>query len=280
MFFLVTGTISAMAPKLRSNGRNNKPEVKRSKSLPALNSKSNAGKKGSSSSKQSSKKRKRFTIFNKDSKKKQKKNEKQPDDKPEGQNSNSFKSLQVEENSNEDGAINPVQEDGYISLQFDEDDFSDDNADARSMRTVFEDYERQIEEAVEESDESDSVSSKSAKKSNGLVGEFPWVVNHDHSHQREMADWLTLEIKDFVAYMSPSAKEIRARHECVTRMRDVVKDVWPDAEAHVFGSFATDLSLPGSDIDMVIISSSGRYNTKGYLYQLSARLRSAGIAKH
>ncbi|CAN6637977.1 poly(A) RNA polymerase protein 2 [Trichomonascus vanleenenianus] len=108
---------------------------------------------------------------------------------------------------------------------------------------------------------------------------FPWVRLKSNHHKNNVADWLTREIKDFVAYMSPSAEEIKARNEAVRRIRDLVHGLWHDAEAHVFGSYATDMYLPGSDIDMVVLSDSGRYDTKAQLYKLASKLRASGHCK-
>lgn len=106
----------------------------------------------------------------------------------------------------------------------------------------------------------------------------PWIQNHDHSEQKEVADWLTMEINDFVAYISPSKHEIEARNTCITQLRQCINKLWKDCEVHVFGSSATDLYLPGSDIDMVIVSEHGNYGTRNNLYQLSSHLKRNGLA--
>lgn len=111
--------------------------------------------------------------------------------------------------------------------------------------------------------------------------QFPWIKNHDHSKEIEIADWLTLEIKDFIQYISPSAEEIELRNATVRNLREAINGkLWSDCEVQVFGSSATDLYLPGSDIDMVITSPSERYNNKSCLFQLSSFLRSKGLATH
>ncbi|KAI0461399.1 hypothetical protein LJB42_001068 [Komagataella kurtzmanii] len=110
------------------------------------------------------------------------------------------------------------------------------------------------------------------------IQQYPWIKNRDHSKQLELSDWLTLEIKDFINYISPSIVEIEARNNAVKRLRkEITTNLWPDCYVNVFGSFATDLYLPGSDIDMVITSDSGKYCAKSYLYQLSSFLRSKNL---
>lgn len=109
---------------------------------------------------------------------------------------------------------------------------------------------------------------------------FPWVKGHDHSKQREIADWLTMEIKDFVNYISPSKEEIVIRNNVVNNLKKNISSFWPSTQAHVFGSCATDLYLPGSDIDMVVVSTSGDYEQRSRLYQLSSFLRTHKLAKN
>ncbi|GMG40309.1 unnamed protein product [Ambrosiozyma monospora] len=110
--------------------------------------------------------------------------------------------------------------------------------------------------------------------------QYPWIRNNDHSKQIEISDWLTIEIKDFVQYISPAADEIKARNNCVERLRYHITQLWPDAELQCFGSYATDLYLPGSDIDMVVISKkrNGKYDNKSSLFQLSSYLRQNKLA--
>lgn len=111
------------------------------------------------------------------------------------------------------------------------------------------------------------------------TNDYPWVKNHDHSTQKEIADWLTLEMKDFVNYISPSKEEILTRNRVVKDLKREINNLWPDTETHVFGSSATDLYLPGSDIDMVVTSKTGDYENRSKLYQLSSYLRNRKLAK-
>lgn len=109
---------------------------------------------------------------------------------------------------------------------------------------------------------------------------YQWVKQHDHSKQEEIADWLTLEIKDFVSYISPSKDEITTRNQVIGNLKKSITGFWPATQAHVFGSCATDLYLPGSDIDMVVISTTGDYEQRSKLYQLSSFLRTNKLAKN
>lgn len=109
---------------------------------------------------------------------------------------------------------------------------------------------------------------------------FPWVKGQDHLRQKEIADWLTLEIKDFVQYILPSKEEIENRNAVIAGLKENIKRFWPNTQTHVFGLCATDLYLPGSDIDMVVVSTTGEYEQRQRLYQLSLFLRHERLAKN
>lgn len=111
-----------------------------------------------------------------------------------------------------------------------------------------------------------------------LNADFPWLLNHDHSKQKEISDWLTAEIRDFVAYISPSREEIETRNKTIAKIRRSVKRLWTDADLQVFGSYATDMYLPGSDIDCVVNSKSGDKENRQYLYELARHLKNDGLA--
>ncbi|CCH59668.1 hypothetical protein TBLA_0B08530 [Henningerozyma blattae CBS 6284] len=112
-----------------------------------------------------------------------------------------------------------------------------------------------------------------------LNTDYPWIIDHDHSKEREIADWLTMEIKDFVAYISPNRKEIESRNTAIDKLRSVVKELWDDADLQVFGSYATDLYLPGSDLDCVVNTKSGNKGDKKHLYSLATFLKEKIAAK-
>lgn len=82
------------------------------------------------------------------------------------------------------------------------------------------------------------------------------------------------EIKDFYEYISPRPEEELMRHEVVTRIQRVIKDLWPNAEVRVFGSFSTGLYLPTSDIDLVVF---GNWETLP-LWTLEEALRKRKVA--
>lgn len=201
-----------------------------------------------------------------------------------------------ESTNNKESGNSLVNNDDFIQFDFSDDDDDDENDDEDGSDcdgdrnddddTAYVPSIRSREESDNSSDYAEpSLASGGKRKAKDSQGppkkkheysfEFPWMNSgQDYSSYKEISDWLTKEIKDFVAYLSPSEAEIRARNEVVQRMQSLVSAMWPDATVNVFGSYATDMYLPGSDIDMVITSPSGRLVSKTFLYQLSSKLRS------
>ncbi|MGH0133141.1 UNVERIFIED_CONTAM: hypothetical protein FKN15_061291 [Acipenser sinensis] len=89
-----------------------------------------------------------------------------------------------------------------------------------------------------------------------------------------LVDWLHEEIFDFYEYMSPRPEEERMRKEVVQRIKDVIRELWPNADVHIFGSFSTGLYLPTSDIDLVVF---GKWDSLP-LWTLEQALRKHNIA--
>ncbi|EER31753.1 conserved hypothetical protein [Candida tropicalis MYA-3404] len=127
-------------------------------------------------------------------------------------------------------------------------------------------------------EESEGEESENDDHSGAPNSQYPWIKDHDHSTQKEIADWLTMEIRDFVNYISPSSDEIITRNKVIAALKKSISDFWPGTTVHVFGSCATDLYLPGSDIDMVVVSDTGSYENASRLYQLSTFLRTNKLA--
>ncbi|KAH0608142.1 uncharacterized protein H6S33_002194 [Morchella sextelata] len=116
------------------------------------------------------------------------------------------------------------------------------------------------------------------------VDPIPWVRGGaDHSRSLETTDWLHKEITDFMAYIQPRAYEHAIRRDLVHRVRQVITNLWPDVDVRVFGSFAAELYLPTSDVDLVVVSKSfvefdlPKYNTRQSLNKLAGALKKSGI---
>eukprot|EP01117_Protostelium_nocturnum_P014818 TRINITY_DN5678_c0_g1_i1.p1 TRINITY_DN5678_c0_g1~~TRINITY_DN5678_c0_g1_i1.p1 ORF type:complete len:685 (+),score=259.03 TRINITY_DN5678_c0_g1_i1:273-2327(+) len=64
---------------------------------------------------------------------------------------------------------------------------------------------------------------------------------------------LSEEIELFEAYISPSRQEKMLRFDVFNRLEDIILQAWPNSQVHIFGSFASDLFLPYSDLDVVVL---------------------------
>ncbi|KAF9183816.1 long-chain fatty acid-CoA ligase [Haplosporangium sp. Z 11] len=81
----------------------------------------------------------------------------------------------------------------------------------------------------------------------------PWMGHRKYSKMPSVPLMLTQEIKDFVAYISPTREEHQVRKYVHRRIIQAVNRIWPEARVVVFGSFETRLYLPSSDMDMVVL---------------------------
>jgi non-canonical poly(A) RNA polymerase PAPD5/7 len=83
----------------------------------------------------------------------------------------------------------------------------------------------------------------------------PWMDHSVDINQIHPLISLHNEIVDFVHLMEPMSEEIRQREKLIQEVKDVVQSLFgTSAEVQVFGSQATGLLLPTSDIDIVIIT--------------------------
>ena len=101
----------------------------------------------------------------------------------------------------------------------------------------------------------------------------PWARGRKYvSKSRDRTACLHEEILDFVDFISPTAAENRRRSALVQQFQGITKELWPEASLHVFGSYATGMHLPSSDIDMVVM---GCEDTRG-LFSLAKAIRADG----
>ncbi|ODV60128.1 Nucleotidyltransferase, partial [Ascoidea rubescens DSM 1968] len=109
--------------------------------------------------------------------------------------------------------------------------------------------------------------------------DYPWIKKHNNIHLIEFPDWLSSEIRDFVNYVSPTKDEIIKRNTCFNKVRNLIASNIPNSHVHVFGSFAADLYLPDSDIDMVVICDDtiSYPDTKSLLFKVASLLRNEKI---
>ncbi|KAK3832767.1 MAG: hypothetical protein J3R72DRAFT_372738 [Linnemannia gamsii] len=104
----------------------------------------------------------------------------------------------------------------------------------------------------------------------------PWMGHRQYSKLPSVPVMLTQELKDFVDYLSPTPEEHQVRKYVIQWIAKTVTELWPDSEVHVFGSYDTQLYLPSSDLDLVILRQA-EFN-KEDLYRLSTHLKRKLVA--
>ena len=80
---------------------------------------------------------------------------------------------------------------------------------------------------------------------------YPWLSDFTLKI-KDAFIFLHNEILDFVKFFESTPEELRIRKQVVTRVKNVVRSCYPDACVMVFGSCATGLNLPNSDIDLLV----------------------------
>jgi len=82
----------------------------------------------------------------------------------------------------------------------------------------------------------------------------PWARGRRyHSNTQDKTVDLHNEVLDFVAFIKPTKSEIKRRETLVDLCRAIVNELWPTARLEVFGSYASGMYLPSSDVDMVVM---------------------------
>ncbi|KAG5638493.1 hypothetical protein H0H81_012298 [Sphagnurus paluster] len=84
------------------------------------------------------------------------------------------------------------------------------------------------------------------------------------------------EILAYLQYMEPTPNEKRAREGIMASIRGVVHSRFRNAEIQVFGSSATGLGLPTSDID-IVVNIPHIPDVKQGLFQLASKFRNSGL---
>ncbi|KAF9538410.1 hypothetical protein EC957_006785 [Mortierella hygrophila] len=102
--------------------------------------------------------------------------------------------------------------------------------------------------------------------------EHPWM-RHDYSQQLTAIEMFTQEIQDFADYLKPTLEERVIRKYVFKAVEELVTGLWSKARVYVFGSFNTQLYLPGSDIDIVMMMKTEKSESE-VLRALAERIRS------
>lgn len=105
---------------------------------------------------------------------------------------------------------------------------------------------------------------------------YPWLSD-ETLRIKNVHAFLHNEILDFVKWIEQSDEEKKQREAVVRKIKKVVKENYPDAVVMVFGSCATGLNLPISDIDLLVYNPQVRELTM--LNKLSNSLLRSQICK-
>lgn len=85
----------------------------------------------------------------------------------------------------------------------------------------------------------------------------PWLLGPDTieavKYCREPSLALHYDILEFVRFVSPTEAEKANREKIVSMVQNIIKTLWPESRLELFGSHATGLYLPTSDIDMCVM---------------------------
>lgn len=124
------------------------------------------------------------------------------------------------------------------------------------------------------------------EKENGALGlevgggTIPsWIRGSSRGLPRSPLLRLHQEIVEFCSLLAPTDEEREMRAAAVGRVQGVVKSIWSSSQVHVFGSYATGLYLPSSDIDMVVLGSEV-VSPQRALKALAKALVNRGIARN
>jgi predicted nucleotidyltransferase len=86
----------------------------------------------------------------------------------------------------------------------------------------------------------------------------PWLMGDDAieavKYIGDASLALHFEILEFARFISPTQAEIEIRRGLVRTVTSIVHTLWPQSRVEVFGSYAVDLYLPTSDIDICVMN--------------------------
>eukprot|EP00347_Sterkiella_histriomuscorum_P011055 403373923 len=106
--------------------------------------------------------------------------------------------------------------------------------------------------------------------------EYPWLTN-DTMRIRDAQIFLHNEILDFVKYIGTTTEDQQARRKVVSRIHKIVKECFSQAKVMIFGSCATGLDLPNSDVDLLVYYPDQR--EQNMINRLAGSLMKSGICK-
>lgn len=124
------------------------------------------------------------------------------------------------------------------------------------------------------SDSIDDIEARISKKYDR--DQYPWVSDFTLK-VKDAFLFLHNEILDFVKFIESTPEDLKARKKVVKRVKQVVRSCYPEAQVMVFGSCATGLNLPNSDIDVLVYLP--EVNEKSMINKITQALLKSGICK-
>ena len=89
---------------------------------------------------------------------------------------------------------------------------------------------------------------------------YPWIKPNGKCHSLHGMLKLHYEILDFYDFIKLTNSEIRARNKTYKEIKTIIEDNFPNYKCSLYGSFITELSLPDSDIDILITKKEEKNN--------------------
>ena len=80
----------------------------------------------------------------------------------------------------------------------------------------------------------------------------PWIKQDSKCHSLKGMLKLHYEIIDFYDFIKLTDSEKKQRYNTFNEINRIIEDNFPDYKCNLYGSFITELSLPNSDIDILI----------------------------
>lgn len=90
---------------------------------------------------------------------------------------------------------------------------------------------------------------------------YPWIKPNSKCHKLQGMLKLHYEILDFYDFIKLNKEEIELREKTFNYIKNIIEDNYPDFTCKLYGSYKTGLSLPNSDID-ILIYPKDEYNEK------------------
>ncbi|KIO34748.1 hypothetical protein M407DRAFT_210152 [Tulasnella calospora MUT 4182] len=108
----------------------------------------------------------------------------------------------------------------------------------------------------------------------------PWADLVRWDDCRDPAEQLNYEVMACVDYMSAQVEEHEVRRMVIEEIRRAVKRTVSTATVTPFGSFGTNMYLPGGDIDLVVVIPDMETDVKQILREIARSLRKQQVAKN